>query len=349
MEKLPFPLSFDSPAMIQAISEAHFALGELNGVMNLIPSPRIILNLILLIEAKDSSAIELIMTTLDDLLLEQLTPQLANSSAKEVLAYKRAMEVGVAYIQTNQSITVKLLVLLQSLIEPGKSGLRLIPGTVIKNTATNEIIYRPPQEKKTINAYLSNLERYINEIHDVDPLVKMALVHYQFEAIHPFYDGNGRTGRILNLLLLMKSGKLRHPILYLSKFIHEHKSRYYQTLRRTNEDLANIEEFVLFMLQGIKEMAHYSLILILQIQQSMALTKTLLEQRLPQLPAEELVQHLYKNLYTKNQLLREELGLSRPTATKYLRLLRDHGFVIETRFKKEYIYKNTQVMNLYPS
>ena len=191
-----------------------------------------------------------------------------------------------------------------------------------------------------------NLELFINQNDDYDPLIQMALIHFQFESIHPFYDGNGRTGRILNILYLVLKNKLSEPILYLSKYIMENKTEYYALLKKCNENIDHIKDFVVYILKGISETSQNTVDLILNINKSIELTKEMMKKRLPDIYRYEIVEHLFSYLYTKNEFFRENLGISRATATKYLKLLEKEGFVVSEHLGKEVIYKKIQLFNL---
>jgi Fic family protein len=207
-------------------------------------------------------------------------------------------------------------------------------------------VHTPPQEESEIRDLMQNLELFINENEDYDPLIQLALIHFQFESIHPFYDGNGRTGRILNILYLVLKEKIQEPILYLSKFIIEHKDKYYELLRKCNENLNYIEEFVMYILKGISETSKNTVNLILRINQSIELTKDEMKRRLPDIYSYEIIEHLFSYMYTKNEYFREDIGISRATATKYLKLLEKEGFITSEQVGKEVLYKNIQLLNL---
>jgi Fic family protein len=243
-------------------------------------------------------------------------------------------------------INTNMLVEIQNIIEPSKGGIRKLPGTVIMNDKANEVVHTPPQNEKEIRELMYNLELFINQNEDYDPLIQLALIHFQFESIHPFYDGNGRTGRILNVLYLVLKEKISEPILYLSKYIMENKAQYYTLLKRCNEDIAHIKDFVMYILKGISETSLNTINLILRINQSIELTKEMMKKRLPAIYRSDIVEHLFSYMYTKNEFFRENLNISRATATKYLKLLEKEGFIVSEQLGKEVIYKNVQLLNL---
>ena len=218
MKLLPFnDFDLKTPKILEVLNEASRSLAELKGFANSIPNQHILINAITINEAKDSSAIENIVTTYDSIYKVLTESGYKNESAKEVVNYRSAIWHGYEIIQKKEFISTNVLVELQSMIEPNKTGVRKNPGTKLVNSKTGETIYIPPQNESEIRDLLKNLEDYINNNEDdIDPLIKMSLIHYQFETIHPFYDGNGRTGRMLNVLYLVLNGLLDSPILYLS-------------------------------------------------------------------------------------------------------------------------------------
>jgi Fic family protein len=212
---------------------------------------------------------------------------------------------------------------------------------------TNEIVHTPPQLESDIRDLLKNLEEYINSETEYDPLIQLALLHFQFESIHPFYDGNGRTGRILNILYLVLKQKINQPILYLSKYIIENKSQYYDLLKLCNQDISHIGDFVSYILNGIYETSKYTISMILRINELIILTKEAMKERLADIYSDEIISHLFSYLYTKNEFFRDSLGISRPTATKYLKELEKEGFLVSERVGKEVVYKNIQLLNIF--
>jgi len=347
MKKLPFGIQLDRVDVLKALSRATESFGELKGAMHLLPDPYILLNAIILGEAKDSSEIENIITTYDELYKEMNSEKITNQAAKEVLRYRSAMKLGFEDLVKNGYITTNSMVRIQAVIENNAGGIRKLPGTVIKNTRTGEVLHTPPQAEAEIRDLLSNLELYINQdLDDYDPLIKMALIHYQFESIHPFYDGNGRTGRILNVLYLVLKEKIDLPILYLSRYIIRNKETYYHLLKVVREDENKIVDFVIYLLKGIEETAQFTTLFIKEIVSSMDLTSTLMKERLPKIYSKELVEFLYRDFYTKVEFVQKNFGISRPTATKILKSLEKEGFLISERVGKENIYKNTALFNL---
>lgn len=346
MYKLPLSIDLYDIETLKLLSEANNRIGELKGILNQLPNPKILLNAITLGEAKDSSEIENIVTTYDEIYKEMTTEGMISSAAKEVLRYRKAISLGFEELKENGFISTKALVNIQKCIESDKGGIRKIPGTVIKNTKTNEVIHVPPQSEQEIYEYLSNLEKYINLDNEYDPLINMAVIHYQFETIHPFYDGNGRTGRILNVLYLVMKEKLSFPILYLSKYIIQNKDEYYLILKECNECEENIRKFIRYMLKGIIYTSNFTIQFIYEVLSSMDMTTRLMKEKCPKIYSKELVEYLYYEFYTKNEYFRQEFEISRATAIKYLKELENNGFLVSEKVGKEVIYKNVALFNL---
>jgi len=231
---------------------ANRALANLNGVARIIPNSAILINSLVLQEAKDSSAIENIITTHDELYRANLDIESVTNEAKEVQNYKEALLRGFSLVQEYKLLLNKHIIEIQSVLEKNSAGVRKQAGTNLKNTLTGEVIYTPPQDYATIQELLTNLEKYINEPNEIDPLVNMAIIHYQFESIHPFYDGNGRTGRIINILYLILQDLLDIPVLYLSRYIITHKADYYRLLQEVRTD-DKWEEWILYMLEAVEQ------------------------------------------------------------------------------------------------
>lgn len=206
--------------------------------------------------------------------------------------------------------------------------------------ATGEVVFEPPQDYETIQALLTNLEEYINEPNDIDPLVNMAMIHYQFESIHPFYDGNGRTGRIINILYLILKGLLDMPILYLSSYIIQNKADYYRLLQEVRTE-DKMEEWLLYMLDGVEQTSLGTIELIQDINTLMNATKHQIRDSLPKIYSKDLVEILFMHPYTKIDFLVRDLGITRKTASKYLKELEDIGMMqnIKIGKSKYFIHK----------
>ena len=292
MYKLPIEnLDLNKIDIFEQLVKATESLGILKGTLNKLPNPNIILNVITLKEAKESSEIENIITTYDELYKEMILKDKSNPNAKEVLNYRSAINLGNHLVQEKNMITTNM----------------------------------------------------INEIHH---LIKMALIHLQFEMIHPYYDGNGRTGRVLNLMYLKLSDKLDTPILYLSKYIIENRSEYYNLLNKAGKSKKDILEFIIYMLKAIEKTSKYTLTLIDNIIDAMNNTKKILKDKLPKIYSKDLLELLFFEFYTKNEYIRAKLNISRQTATSYLKQLEEVGILSSEKIGKEIIYKNISLFKI---
>ncbi|MFK5891369.1 MAG: Fic/DOC family N-terminal domain-containing protein [Flavobacteriaceae bacterium] len=322
LKKLPLKQDVETKKVLKKLASAHRALAELKGIASSIPNENILINTLGLQEAKDSSAIENIITTHDDIFKAGLNLEGFKSlNAKEVQNYISALKKGFGLIKRNKILTNNDIIAIQSALEKNNAGIRKVPGTALKNTTTGEIVYTPPQNYDTILDLMKNLEQFINDstISEFDILVKMAIIHYQFESIHPFYDGNGRTGRIINVLYLVMNDLLNLPVLYLSRYIIEHKANYYKLLQEVRET-DNWENWLLYMLDGIEQISKETIILIGKIKDLIFEYKNLLRNNY-KFYSQDLLNNLFKHPYTKIEFIENDLGVSRITASKYLNLL----------------------------
>ncbi len=347
MKLLPFnDYDLKTPKILEALNEATRSLAELKGLASSIPNQHILINAITINEAKDSSAIENIVTTHDSIYKVLTESGFKEEAAKEVVDYRSAIWRGYEIIKEKGFISTNVLVELQSMIEPNKTGIRKTPGTNLVNSKTGEIIYTPPQAESEIRDLLKNLEDYINNNGDeVDPLIKMALIHYQFETIHPFYDGNGRTGRILNVLYLVLNNLLTSPILYLSNYINKSKDTYYKLFNEFREN-NKYEEWIIYILKGIEVTSKNTIDLIKQIQNEMESYKEEFMTKLPKIYSDELLYSLFYEVYTRINYIENRCGVTRQTATTYLNSLVDNGLLEYEKVGRESIYKNTRLINL---
>ncbi|WP_163532179.1 Fic family protein [Helicobacter suis] len=294
-------------------------LGELNGVAKIIPNQNILINSLVLQEAKESSAIENIITTHDELFLAQIEHSQITKNAKEVQNYEKALKTGFNLIKQEKLLRNKHLLEIHKQLEGNDAGFRVQKGTMLKNPATGQIKHIPPQNKEDILRLMGNLERYINEEMDsLDPLIRLAIIHYQFETIHPFYDGNGRCGRILNVLYLTYKGLLNLPILYLSAYIIKHKNRYYQLLAQVSQS-GDFSNWVAYMLEGIIQSARATIQRVEKIKQGMQVYQQILQKRAPKIYSKDLVEILFSYPYTKIEFLENRLKIHRQTASSYLK------------------------------
>jgi Fic family protein len=340
------PERFDTPAVLKRLSAASRQLAELKGIAASIPNQRILVNTLGIQEAKDSSAVENIVTTHDELFRGDAFPDGAgNPAAKEVLRYREALWVGFTSVQNTGLITVNDIVRMQGALERNSAGFRKLPGTVLKD-GSGRTVYTPPQEHRVIVGLMSDLERFINDddLFNADPLIKMALVHYQFESIHPFYDGNGRTGRILNVLYLVKHGLLELPVLYLSRHIVRTKAEYYRLLQAVREEGA-WEEWVLYMLDGVESTSREAIVAMGAIRHALLDYKHRIRAAY-RFYSQDLINNLFTHPYTKIQFIERDLGVSRMTATKYLDALTEGGFVQKRRIGRSNYYINVALNSI---
>lgn len=347
LSKLPLKVDLESKKILKALPAAHAALAEMKGIASTIPNQNILINTLGLQEAKDSSAIENIITTHDDLYKSELNLDAFKSlEAKEVQNYISALKKGFELITKNGLLTNKTILQIQEVLEDNKAGFRKLPGTALKNAATGETIYTPPQNYDEIMELMTNLERYINdsEMQDCDPLIKMAIIHFQFESIHPFYDGNGRTGRIINILYLILEKLQSLPILYLSNYITRNKPDYYRFLQKVrDEDLW--EDWILFMIKGVEETAKETIELIIKIKSLMLDYKHRLRANY-KFYSQDLLNNLFKHPYTKIEFLVNDLGVSRLTAANYLNRLADDKLLRKNKLGTGNYYINEALFEL---
>lgn len=344
LEKLPYKENVETSPVLKQLSITSRALAELKGIAKTMPNQNILINAIMINEAKASSEIENIVTSHDEIYEAMIKPNNSNPYAKEVVDYRGAIWVGYKNLEENGYISLELIKKVQEKIEHNNAGIRSTLGTVIKNTKTDEIIYTPPQTKEEILDYMNNLLNYINISDDVDPLIKLALIHYQFESIHPFYDGNGRTGRILNILYLIKENLLETPILYLSKYIINTKNEYYRLFQETRET-NNYEKWIIYILKGIEETALSTIKIINAISEEMLKVKYELRDN-TKIYSKELLEAMFYEFYTKTSYVEKLLGVSERTALRYLNTLVDKGFLVSERVGRERIYKNQRLFDI---
>ncbi len=347
LNKLPLQIDLETKKVLKALPSAHFALAELKGIASSIPNQNILINTLGLQEAKDSSEIENIITTHDDLYKSELKlDALKSLDAKEVQNYISALKRGFKLVTKSGLLVNKTILEIQGVLENNNAGFRKLPGTALKNAATGETVYTPPQSEDEIIRLMSNLEKYINDstLQDIDPLIKMAIIHFQFESIHPFYDGNGRTGRIINILYLVLEKLQSLPILYLSNYIIKHKSDYYHFLQSVRDD-NSWEDWVLFMIKGVEETAKETTSLILKIKDLMLESKHILRSNY-KFYSQDLLNNLFKHPYTKIEFIVDELGVSRLTAANYLNKLAKDGVLRKEKLGTGNYYINIKLYEL---
>ena len=352
---LPLPYDLETKEVLKQLNRANRKLAELKGVAQTIPNERILISSLTLQEAKDSSEVENIVTTQDDLYRAGLDPshQFINAATKEVLFYREAINEGFRMVRNKYILTINDIKHVQEILEQNSAGFRTTPGTQLKRENDGAVIYTPPQDGMAIVRYMSNLEQFINDDHlsQLDPLIKMAIIHHQFESIHPFYDGNGRTGRIINILYLVITGLLDLPILYLSRYITHNKGEYYrliQAIRDKNTDnAAEWEAWILFMLKGVEVTAEDTISLVKNIGRLMAEYKNVIRPDFGSKYNHELLNGLFYHPYTKIDHVVANMQVSRQTASKYLDRIVALGLLKKEKMGKENYYINTRLMNLF--
>lgn len=339
---------FESAAILKRLASASRQLAELKGIAGSIPNQGILVNALGLQEAKDSSEIENIVTTHDELFKDDVLPEaFANPAAKEVLRYRQALRLGYARVQETGLITANHLIEMQAELERNNAGFRKLPGTALKSSR-GKTVYTPPQDPAEIVALMGQLERFINDadLFAVDPLIKMALIHHQFESIHPFYDGNGRTGRILNVLYLVKEGLLDVPVLYLSRHIVQTKADYYRLLQAVR-DADAWEAWVLYMLEAVEQTARQTISTIHAIKEALFDYKHRIRTEF-KFYSQDLINNLFMHPYTKIEFIQRDLGVSRLTATKYMDELDAAGFVQKQKVGRSNYYINLALNQILP-
>jgi Fic family protein len=326
---LPDTDRLETRAVLKQLVAAHRHLAELKGVTATVPNPEILISTLSLQEAKDSSEIENIFTTQDELYRAEVFGGLVkNRAAKEVLRCAVALKAGFEQIRDDRLITTRRIVDFHRELMVDDTGIRRRPGTVIKNQATGEIVYTPPQDANEIKSLLGDLERFVNEnsFCAVDPLVKMAIAHHQFESIHPFYDGNGRAGRILNSLYLVATGLLDLPVLYLSGYINAARPDYYRLLQSTHV-AGDWEPWLLYIIRGIAITSANTIVRIQKIRKLMRDYEEHMRAELPKIYSQALLKNLFRHPYTTIEAVQNDLEISRLTASKYLSELTIRGFL----------------------
>lgn len=344
---LPPIYEVENLKILKALNTASRALGELRGEIKKIPNSQILIDTISLQEAKDSNEVENIVTTDDELYQSSVAFEQVSQAAKEAQNYAKALKLGFSIIKEKGILTINDIKRIQEIVSPNHP-IRKVPGTVLKNPKTQEVVFTPPQNHVEIVDLLSNLEIYINDadFHDIDGLIKMPIVHYQFESIHPFYDGNGRTGRILNMLFLVHQELLDIPVLYLSSYIIKNKNDYYRLLQEVRTE-NKWEEWILWMLKGVELTARETIVVVNNIKNLMDDFKIKIRNN-HQFYSHDLINILFKHPYTKINFLENELKIHRHTASAYLNALADdeHKFLTKVRNGKSYYFINEKLLQI---
>lgn len=351
---LPLPYDLETKAVLKQLNKANKMLAELKGLATTIPNEQILISSLTLQEAKESSEVENIVTTQDDLYRASVSinQELQSAATKEVLNYREALQHGFNLVRKRQLLTNNVIKEIQERLEYNRAGFRTVPGTALKRN-DGTVVYTPPQDANEIAEYMKNLERFINDnsMCDFDPLVKMAIIHHQFESIHPFYDGNGRTGRIINVLYIVQNRLLDLPILYLSRYITRNKAEYYrliQAIRDKNSDNASEwEEWILFMLRAVEETAFDTINLVKGIGKLMVEYKNILRPLFGKYYKHELLNNLFFHPYTKLEYFQRDMSITRQTASKYLDKIVSTGLLEKIKLGRENYYVNKGLMALF--
>ena len=345
---LPPPMDLETKQVLKRVNDANRELAVLKGYARTIPNEYVLINALSLQEAKDSSEIESIITTHDELyraglfVRNEVSPQ-----AKEVKYYAEALTEGFELLRRGDLLTINNICAIQRILERNDAGLRTQAGTTLKNSVTGEIVYTPPQEYDEIVRLMGNLEQVINDDSfwpEVDPLIKMAVIHFQFESIHPFYDGNGRTGRIVNVLYLVLKKLLDTPILYLSRYIISHKGDYYRNLQAVREK-SDWECFILFMLDAVIATAKMTADTVTKIAEAQRNTKQAIRSNFS-FYSRDLVETLFLYPYTRIQHLQKQLGISRQTASVYLNQLTKAGLLEKMQLGRNQYFINRALFEI---
>jgi Fic family protein len=334
--------------VLRKAAAAHKALAELKGSIASIPNENILLDTLTLQEARESSAIESIISTFAEVYQSNLfQQQFASAEAKEVHLYAEALKKGFALVKQTGLLTNNYILEIQQVIEQNNAGFRKLPGTQLLNDATGEVVYTPPQDYETIRGLMNELEKFINDdtVMQADELVKMAIIHHRFETIHPFYDGNGRTGRIINILYLVQKKLLHLPVLYMSRYIIQTKKDYYRLLQKVR-DTGEWEEWILYILKGVEQTAKEGIVLIAAIKKLMQQYKNTIRTQLPKLYSQDLLNNLFRYPYTKIEFIERDLNVSRSTAIRYLEALVAQDILVKQKAGRDNFYINRPLFNL---
>lgn len=348
--ELPLSIDLETKPILKQLNSANRQLAELKGMVQSIPNEAILINTLSLQEAKDSSEVENIVTTHDELFKSELSvgSYIASAAAKEVMNYRQAIQEGFNLVRQNKILTNNIIKQIQGILVENRAGFRSVPGTELKNQL-GETIYSPPQNGLDVENYMNQLETFINtpELCDWDPLIKLAVIHHQFESIHPFYDGNGRTGRIISILLLVTNNLLNLPVLYLSRYIIHNKSEYYRLLQaiRENEDNEkDWQNWVMFILKGIEITARNAIGMVVSIRNLMQEYKAVLRPLFGRQYKHDLLNHLFSQPYTKIDFMCNALQIQRTTAAKYLEAIVSTGLLKKVRVWRTNYYINTKLL-----
>ena len=333
--------------ILRQTNKSTAALAELKGMAKTIPNQAMLINAIVLQEAKDSSEIENIITTQDEL-YKALTASKSTQSAeiKEVVSYRKAIFSGFDILRKQGFIRINDIVNIQKELVHNTAGIRSTPGTVLKNDKTGEVVYTPPQDTAVIVELLTNFINHYNQRDsELSPLINLAILHYQFESIHPFYDGNGRTGRIINILYLILNDLIEVPILYLSSYLIKNKPEYYRLLNKTNHD-GEWQEWIMFMLEAVESTSRDTILKIANIKRLLDKTLIRVQEELPKIYRKELVELLFEQPYSKIDFVVTRLNVERKAASRYLKELEKIGVLESQKVGRETLYINKELIEI---
>jgi Fic family protein len=340
---LPPQADLETKAILKQCIRARAALAELKGVGELLPNQGVLINTLPLLEAQASSAIENIVTTTDRLFEFREADQNADPATREALRYSQALLAGVQALRA-RPLVARTAEEICSQIQGQPMRVRSVPGTALAR-GSGEIVYTPPVGEDLLRNLLANWERFLHEATELDPLVRLAAAHYQFEAIHPFTDGNGRTGRILNSLFLIQENLLTLPVLYLSRYIIQHKADYYQLLRAVTKTEA-WEPWILFMLSGVEETARWTRAKVEALRALQVHTATYVRQAAPKIYSHELLDVIFELPYCRIQNVTQRGIAVRQTASGYLKELVKLGVLEERPVGREKLFVHPKLMQL---
>ena len=341
----PFPpqAPLESTSVLRALVAAHRSLAELKGVAKTIPNEGLLVSTLSLQEAQSSSEVENIITTQDALYRYQLQPESVDPASKEVARYADGLQVGYRAVRETGLLTLNTILRIQAVLEGNDAGFRRTPGTVLRNEVTGEVVYQPPSPER-VPELMAELEHYLHAEGPDDPLVRMAVVHHQFETIHPFYDGNGRTGRIINILFLVREGLLDSPILYLSRYVSQTKLQYYEELQKVRET-GEWESWLLYLMNGVGVTARHTTGLVQAIGQLLQQYKHHIRDNY-RFYSQDLINNIFRHPYTKVAFVEKDLAVSRATAARYLDALAEGGILDKHRIGRENYYINREFVRL---
>ena len=343
---LPPPVEIDSKRVLRHCIAARAALAELKQAGTLLPNQAMLINTIPILEAQASSEIENIVTTTDRLFrfIGDGVGGEGDPATKEALRYGTALRSGVEHLRTRPLSTATAIEVC-STIKAVEMEIRRVPGTSLRNNATGEIVYTPPVGEPLLRSLLADLERFIHNAEEFDPLIRMAVMHYQFEAIHPFTDGNGRTGRVMNLLFLVSEGLLELPVLYLSGKINRSRDTYYRLLREVTNQ-GHWEDWIVFMVDAVEETARWTTEKIRDIRMQMDMAAIHIKEHKPAIYSRELVEQIFIQPYCRISNLTEAGIAQRQTVSNYLKALVDIGVLREMKVGREKLFIHQQLLSL---